>query len=262
MRLAVVSGPLAGQTIGFGPSVDFPTTSTAGAKSVGPQPGSIVTAAPTDGGIVTTTSVPNWGMSELMYVVNTSASTFTAGNLVQVDKNFAIAAAATTDNTGAPIFVCVTNFSAGNTTRQGGWVMLAGITPVTYSVAATTGSVFLGTSLHATPTANTGGQVLNATCLIAAAGNFTRSVTTRASSSLVQTSNVVGLYPGIAVSGAGIPASSVVSSIDPSGQGFVIGSAIGTPVNATATGTVTGTFTHTGYGICLVNRPFVQGQIT
>lgn len=262
MRLAPTSGPLQGQLIDFGPSQDFPTTNT-GTGHVGVQPGTIFTCASTDGGIDTTTSVPNWGAAEVMYVVNTSSSTFVPGNLVQIDKNYAISAAATTDNTGAPIYVCLSTFSAGDVTRQGGWILLSATSaPVTFSVAATTGQIFLGTSKNATPTANTGGQILNATTIIAAAGNFTRTIQTQSGSSQVKVARVNGLYPGLAITGTGIPASSVISSIDPSGVAFTIGSAIGTPVNATATGSVTGTFTHTGYGIVAFNRPFVQGQIT
>jgi len=263
MRLAITTGQLAGQLIDFSPSKDFSTTPSAGAHYASVQPGAIFSAVSTDGGIDTSDAqLPNWGACEVMYVVNTSSSTFVPGNLVQIDKNFAIAANATTDNTGAPLYVCLSTFSAGNTTRQGGWVIVSGITPVTFSVAATAGQVFLGTALNATPTANTGGQILNATTLIAASGAFTRSGTTVNGSSAVRVPRVNGIYPGIAVTGTGIPASSVVSSINSGGDGIVIGSAIGTPVAATAAGTVTLTFTHTGYGICHVNRPFVQGQIT
>jgi hypothetical protein len=261
MRFAPVY-PMAGQPIDFSASVDYSTTASAGAKQVPIQPGTILSVASTDGGIDTTTNVPNWGTAEVMFVVNTSSSTFIPGNLVQVDKNFAIAAAATTANTGAPVYVCLSNFSAGNTTRQGGWVLVSGICPITTSVAATTGAVFLGTSKNVTPTAAAGKQILNATCLVAASGSFTRSITTQNGSSFIKVARVNGLYPGIAVSGTGIPGSSVVSSIDASGTGFVLGSAVGTPANATATGTVTGTFTHTGYGVFQIQRPFVQGQIT
>ena len=260
MRLAIADGPLVGQLIDFGLSVDYPTSVTSGRGSP-IQPGAIYSAVSTDGGIDTTSNVPNWGSAEVMYVVNTSASTFLPGNLVQVDKNFSIAAAATTAGTGAPLAVCLTRFTAGNVTRQGGWVLLAGVSPVSYSVAATTGIMYLGTSLNATPTQASGKQILNATCLIAAAGSFTRTVTTRAGLPQILVSRVNGIFVGQAISGTGIPASSVVSSIDPSGQALVIGSAVGTPVNATASGSVTGTFTHTGYGICQFDRPFVQGQI-
>lgn len=257
MRLAISSGALAGMQVDFGPSRNFDGNT----QALGPiQPGAVFQCAPTEG-IETTTSVPNWGYAEVMAVVNTSASTFIPGKLVQVDKNYAIALNATTANTGAPLAVTLSNFSAGDVTRQIGWVLLAGVVPVTFSVAATAGAAFKGTAGNLTPTPAAGQQVLNATTIIAAAGNFTRTVTTTSGQSFARC-KTNGLYPGIAVSGTGIPASSVVSAIDPGGLGFYIGSAVGTAVNATATGAVTGTFTHTGYGIVQMQRPFCQGQIT
>jgi hypothetical protein len=258
MRLAISSGALSGMLVDFSASKDYSATGVQ--TSQGPQPGAIFPCGPTEG-IETTTSVANWGYAEVMAVVNTSSSTFIPGKLVQVDKNFNIALNATTDNTGAPLAVTLSNFSAGDVTRQIGWVLISGVVPVTFSVAATAGQVFLGTAGNATPTANTGGQILNATTIIAAAGNFTRTVTTTSGQSFARC-KTNGLYPGIAISGTGIPASSVVASIDPSGLGIYLGSAVGTNVNATASGAVTGTFTHTGYGIVQMSRPFVQGQIT
>jgi hypothetical protein len=258
MRLAISSGQLSGMLLDFSASKDYVLTGLT--TSQGPQPGGIFNCAPTEG-IETTTSVPNWGYAEVMCVKNTSSSTFIPGKLVQVDKNFAIALNATTDNTGAPLAVTLSNFSAGDVTAQIGFVLISGVAPVTFSVAATAGQVFLGTAGNASPTANTGGQILNATTIIAAAGNFTRTVTTTSGQSFARC-KTNGLYPGLAVSGTGIPGSSVISSIDPSGLGFYIGSAVGTAVNATASGAVTGTFTHTGYGIVQMSRPFVQGQIT
>ena len=259
MRLAPTSNSV-GTLIDFGASNDYVTTGGGTSGYEGIAPGTIIEAAPTDG-VITTASVPNWGQCELMYVLNTSSSTFLPGRLVHVDKNFAISDMPNTAGTGRPVFVCVTNFSAGNTTTQGGWVLLSGIAPVSFSVAATTGIVFFGAAGQASPTQAAGKQILNATTLIAASGSFTRTVTTSNGSTTIKTSTVAGLYPGQAVSGTGIPASSVVNTIGADGQSFTIGSAVGTAVTATASGSVTGTFTHTGYGIVHFSRPFVQGQI-
>jgi hypothetical protein len=182
-----------------------------------------------------------------------------------MDKNFAVvasAAAATQANTGQSVYVALTNFAVGSTTPQYGWVMRRGIAPVRYGVAATAGRVFASTAGLATPTAAAGVQILSATCLIAAASTFTQQGRTVVGSSRVNFSNVAGMYPGQAISGTGIPASSVISSIDPNGTTIIIGSAVGTPVTATAAGNATMTFTNTGYGICMIDGPFYQGQIT
>lgn len=261
MRLALANGTLVGQLLDFSVSDDLPTTFTGGTSSP-IQPGFMASAVSTDGGIDTTSNTPNWGAAEILYVVNTSSSTFNPGRLVHIDSNFALLDMPNTANTGRPVYVTLTRFTAGNTTRQGGWVLRAGMCPVSYSVAATAGAVYFAAAGQATPTLTAGKQILNATCLIAASGSFTRTVTTQNGSPRVRLARVNGLYLGQAISGTGIPASSVISSIDQSGTELVIGSAVGTPVNATATGTVTATFTHTGFGICQIDRPFVQGNIT
>lgn len=261
MRLAPFS--TVGSPLDFSGSDDYTTIGGGTSGFTGVSPGTIIEAAPTTG-VDTTANVPNWGVCEVMYVLNTSSNSFIPGTLVTIDKNFAISTVPNTGLTGTPCYVVLSNFSAGNVTPQGGWVLTRGVAPVKYAVAATAGPVYISaTAGQATPTNPTGGkQIIAATCLIAASGSFTRSVQTQTASSRVQVTNIAGIYVGMAISGTGIPASSVVSAIDSSGTAVVIGSAIGTPVNATATGSVTGTFTHTGYGICHVNNPQVQGSIT
>lgn len=221
--------------------------------------GSIVEAQGTD--YDTTANVANWGMAELVYVCNASSAVL-PGTLVVIDKNFRIAATAASEaNTGKPVFVALTNFAAGSTTLQYGWVLRRGVAPVRYSVAATAGRVFGGTAGLATPTAANGVQILNAQCLIAAASTFTRAGVTRSGSTRVKFANVAGMYPGQAISGTGIPASSVISAIGSDGVSVIIGSAVGTPVAATATGQATMTMTNTGYGIVQCDYPHFQGQI-
>ena len=260
MRLSPI-GAVTGLLLNFDTSDDYTTTGGGTSGYTGIAPGTMIQAAPTDG-VITTANVPNWGVCELVYALNTSATTFLPGKVVTMDKNFAIAEVASTSGMGKPVWVTLSNFSAGNVTTQGGWVIRSGICPVTFSVAATAGPVYIGTAGNATPTLAAGKQILNATTLIAASGSFTRSVTTYTAKSFVLTGNVAGMFVGQAISGSGIPASSVISSIDPGGTGVYIGSAVGTLVTATASATVTGTFTHTGYGIVQIDRPIAQGNIT
>ena len=225
-------------------------------------PGTIVTAQGTD--FDTTANVANWGMCELIYVSNNSVAIL-PGTICVQDKNFRITAsavAATQANTGQPLLVAVSNFGVGSTTEQYGWALRRGVCPVSYAVAATTGRVFAGTAGKATPTAAAGVQILNAQCLIAGASTFTRTGLTKTGQSKVKFSNVGGMYVGQAISGTGIPASSVISAIDPDGTTVYIGSAVGTLVTATASGSVTVTLTNTNFGIVQWDYPFYQGQIT
>lgn len=253
MRLSPMTG-LTGALLDFSTSDDFPVTST-GWVNGGSNPftpGAIIIAAPTDG-LDTTAGVANWAASELMYAFNTGVAV-PNGTLVTIDKDFNITAAASTANLGKPIYVALTNFSVGSTTRQGGWIMLSGVAPVTFSVAATVGAVFLGTAGNATPAAAAGKQLLSAQTIIAAGTAFTRSIKTINGSKRIEVSNTKGIFIGQTIGGTGI--ASTVASIDPSGIAF------STAAAATASGTVTGTFTPTGYGIVQFNRMFSQGQIT
>lgn len=245
MRLAPING-LTGRLLDFGDS----STDT-DRYNIGTH----LFAAPTDG-VDTGTNVPNWGLCELVWVRSTSASTFNPGRILHLDKDFQILDMPNTANTGRPVYISLTKWAAGNVTTQFGWVLRSGICPVQYSVAATTGAVYFAAAGQATPTPTAGKQILNATCLIAAASAFTRSISTQNGSSKVQLARVNGVFFDITVSGTGVPASTEVSAINPSGNEITINNA------ATATGTVTGTFTPTGYGICQIDRAFVQGQIT
>lgn len=253
MRLAPITG-LTGALLDFSTSDDYPTTGFTNGNSSPYTPGAIVIAGPTDG-IDTTAGVPNWVHSEIMYVFNSGAAVL-PGALVTLDKDLNITAAASTANLGNPTFVALTSFSAGSTTRQGGWVMLSGVAPVKFSVAATTGAVFLGTAGAATPTAAAGKQLLNAQTIGAAATAFTRQIRTVNGSKQIQCSRVNGIFLGQAVTGTGVGASAVVTSIDPSGTAFNV------DVASSASGSVTGTFTPTGYGIVRFDRMFSQGQTT
>lgn len=251
MRLAPITG-LTGNLIDYSASEAYTTTAGGTSGYTGIAPGTVVQAAPTSG-IDTGTNVPNAIGSEVMWVVNTSSSTFAVGTWVHIDKNGAILVVPATANTGRPCYVCLTAFSAGNTTTQGGWVMRRGICPALFSVAATTGAVYQGTAGNATPTAANGRQILNAWTLIAAASAFTRTVTTQNGSAILKMSRVNGIFPGITLTATGT-SGLTITAVDPSGTEVTMSG------NATATGTVTGTFTPTGYGIVLIDNPFIQGQ--
>lgn len=222
--------------------------------------GTPLTAAATD--FSTTANVGNWGTCELVYTRYASSTVINPGRILALDKNFTILDNPNTANTGRRVYVALSRFTAGDVNVQYGWVLRSGICPVQYGTAATVGPVYFAAAGTATPTLQAGKQILNANCLIAAVSTFTKTVQTRNGSSQVGMPNMAGVYVGQAISGTGIPASSVVSSIDPGGRFVVIGSAIGTPVTATASGSVTGTFTNTGYGIVEIDRGFVQGNIT
>jgi hypothetical protein len=201
----------------------------------------------------TTAGVGNAGGGEAIYVK--AAGTFAVGRLVHWDKDWNVLDVPNTANTGRSFAVCLSAFSAAS---PYGWILISGCAPVSYAVAATVGPLFVGAAGQATPTAAAGKQILGASCVVAASGSFTKSIRTVNGSPYITVtgSDVAGVYPGMAVSGTGIPVSTTVASIDNDGR------TIKMSANATAGGAVTGTFTHTGFGIVQLERPFVQGQIT
>lgn len=241
MRLAPLNAAIAGL-------LDF-SGSTDTAKI---QVGTLMDAVSSDGGIDTGTNVPNWCQSELLYVRNAGAA-MTPGIVCVLDKDFNATAVPSTAGLGKPVYVTLTNFAAGSTTVQYGWVMASGVAPIQTSVAATTGLVYIGTAGVITPTQANGKQIVNAVCTIAAASAFTRTITSVNGSKYIKIARTNGLFIGQTLSGTGV--SGTVASIDPSGTGFTASAA------ATASGTVTGTFTPTGFGIVHFNRPFAQGQV-
>ena len=257
MRLAPL-GALAGAALSFADSVGISTNP--GTPGTPFTPGMWIAAGMADG-LDLTSNVANWGTCELLYVRYASATVINPGRLVTLDKNFTIADLANTANLSQDVYVTLSRFTDGSTTPQFGWVLGSGIAPVQFAVAATAGVVYIGGAGQATPTQANGKQLLGMRTLIAAASTFTRPVQTVNGSSQVRVvGGTGGMYRGQAISGTGIPASSVISDIDPSGQFITIGSAIATAVAATATGQVTATMTNTGYGICQFNRPKAQGQ--
>jgi len=203
-----------------------------------------------------------WGSGEFIFLKFATVSTLVEfGSVVIWDNNFLLAKSAAADShvQGRPFGILATRFPSntgvGSTTPFYGWVMLAGMIPATFSVAATAGAVYQGTAGNLTPTANTGAGVLGLHTMLAATAAITKTVTTQNGSNRLQVPSKDGLYPGVAVSGTGL--SGTVLSLDSGKNNEVILSA-----NASATGTVTATFTDTGFGRVMLEQPHFQGQIT
>lgn len=197
-----------------------------------------------------TAGVGNGGGGEFLYVK--AAGTFIPGRCVHVDKDWVLLDMPTTAATGRPVAVAISSFTS---TNMYGWVMVSGMCPIATSTAATAGAVYMGSAAgQVTPAQANGKQLVNAWCLVAASGSFTKVGTTKKGSKEIKVSDVSGLYLGLVPSGTGI-AAGTIEKLDAGGQAFN-NSAV-----ATASGTVTVTFTHTGYGIFHISHPFVQGQV-
>ncbi|MCK9622143.1 MAG: hypothetical protein M0R47_16605 [Methylobacter sp.] len=103
----------------------------------------------------------------------------------------------------------------------------------------------------------TGKQLIGVRNRVSATGTKTASALTTNGSYALKTDGYDGFFLGMALSGTGVPASTVVAKLDPDGRTIYMGSAIGTVGDklATATGTITLTGTYTGYGSGIIANP-------
>lgn len=210
---------------------------------------------------------PYWGYGEFVY--GKAAAALNVGNLCVMQAASIGATGAisfdkvpNTANLGQALFVAITEMASGSF----GWFMKAGTNPVK-STATVAAAAAVGLTGAGTIGANSAGkQVLGYIQLASQTATFAKSnvQTKNGSAALVCPSGYDGWFLGAALSGTGIPASTVVAALDPDGFTVYTGSAVGTvgDKNATANGSVTVTATYTGFSIGNFNSPFAQGAIT
>lgn len=97
----------------------------------------------------------------------------------------------------------------------------------------------------------------------AATATTTVTANTTNGTGVLTTGGYDGFFIGMALSGTGIPASTVVAKLDPDGRTIYTGSAIGTlgDKNSTATGTITLTGTYTGFGAGMIMFPSTSSAV-
>lgn len=208
--------------------------------------GQILKAIDTDG---------DFGSAEFIYGV--ASGTIAAHNLTTMVEDFSMAANPVTANTGAPLFVSL----AGMTVGQYGWFQKSGACVVKTANSIAVG-VAVGVSAATAGSADTNGagrQILSAKVLKASTATETTSALVSIAPGDLRkmvVQDASKFFVGMALSGTGIGAASVVVSIDVTNH-IIIGS-----VDNTAAGTVTLTGTYTGYLKLYVDSPFVQGAIS
>lgn len=204
---------------------------------------------------------PFWGGATFVY--GKAAAALDKGNICyQTATLGSFDKTPNTANLGQSMFVAMNSMAIATY----GWFMSTGLA-VIKTTATVAALAAIGISGAGTIGANAAGkQVLGATNLKSATATEAKTSvqTTNGSAKLVCPQGYDGWFVGMALSGTGIPASTVVAKLDPDGRTVYTGSAIGTvgDKNSTATGAVTVTGTYTGYGLAQVNAPFGQGAIT
>jgi hypothetical protein len=200
---------------------------------------------------------PFWGLGTFIYVKSNDA--IIKGSLVIWDEVYLGTLLLSAVGQGYSFGVAMAPMASGTY----GWVQVEGraVYKTNAAVAADTPIAVAANGIVGV-LAN-GKQLLNVRNRIASTGTKTFAATTTNGSTVL---NVIGGYDGaflgMALSGTGIPASTLVAGLDPDGRRIYMGSAIGTfDKLATATGNITLTGTYTGYGSGIINDPFTQGQV-
>lgn len=200
---------------------------------------------------------PFWGAGKFIYVKSNDA--ILKGSLVMWDEVYQGVLLPTTAGQGFPFGVAMAPAASGTYC----WLQVEGraVYKTNATVAADTACAVAAAGIAGT-LAN-GKQLVNFRNRVAATGTKTFTANTyNGLGYLLVPQGYDGAFLGMALSGTGVPGSTVVAGLDPDGKRILMGSAIGTfDKTATATGSITLTGTYTGYGSGLINNPFAQGQI-
>lgn len=194
---------------------------------------------------------PFWGLGVFMYVKSTDA--VLKGSLCAWDESYNAGLLPSAVTQGFPWGVAMAPMASGTY----GWIQLEGRAVYkTNATVAADGVVAVAAAGILGATA-TGKQLIGVRNRVAATGTKTVTAQTHAGQAVLDTAGYDGFFLGMALSGTGIPASTVVAALDPDGKRIYTGSAIGTTgdKNATATGSITLTGTYTGYGSGMINNP-------
>lgn len=198
---------------------------------------------------------PWWGAGTFQYVK--SNGTLLKGSLVVIGTapTFLATLTPSTINLGQDQAIVMYPMATG----VFGWVQRVGNSIYILSAtAAADAAVGIHTAAGSlTGTIVTGKGIIGIHHYKAPAATLTVTASTTNATGTLQTGGYDGFFVGMALSGTGIPASTVVAKLDPDGRTIYTGSAIGTlgDKNSTATGTITLTGTYTGFGMGYLSRP-------
>lgn len=204
---------------------------------------------------------PYFGYGRFAYYKCAASQAVAPGRLVTVvDETGLTVDLASTANLGYPILVARQNFTS-SATAQWGWFQFEGICPIQVNASVAAG-VAIGIGTAGTATTNSAGkQLLGVKVLRASTFTLTKvglpAPVGPQLSTVLGVTNVDGLFIGLAVSGTGVPASTTISSIDPSGRYITLNNSLTTIPNGQ-----TITFTYTGFVLAHLNTPQGQGAIT
>lgn len=202
-------------------------------------------------GMKVTAVDPYWGLGTFMYVK--SGDAILKGSLVAWDEAYLGGLLPSAVTQGFPWGVAMAPMASGTY----GWIQLEGrVVYKTNATVAADGVVAVAAAGILGATA-TGKQLIGVRNRVAATGTKTVTAKTETGTNVLKTDGYDGFFLGMALSGTGIPASTVVAGLSADGKTILTGSAIGTfgDKNSTASGSITLTGTYTGYGSGMINNP-------
>lgn len=212
-------------------------------------------------GATVTVVDPFYGGQELIYLAVPTSTALNVGHAVTWDVNNRIVALPNTANLGFPVAFALNAVASDASNIQYGWFLIEGQV-LAWSNASVAAAAAIGIVAAGQLGANSAGkQILNARVAAAATTTVAKTNTsTQSGSTLIRVTNTDGWFVGIALSGTGIAASTVVTAIDPDNRTVTMNNA------ATATGSVTVTGTRNDgtnfWNLVVVDRPLAQGAIT
>lgn len=210
-------------------------------------------------GMEVTAVDPFWGTGVFMYIKSNDA--LLKGSAVMWDEVYQGVLLPSTVTQGFPFGIAMAPIPSGSF----GWIQTVGRAVIKTNATVAADGVLAVAAAGVLGATATGKQVLGIRNRISATGTKTFTVSTQNGTGiLLAAGGYDGAFLGMALSGTGIPASTLVAGLDPDGKRIYTGSAIGTlgDKNSTATGTITLTGTYTGYGSAMLNRPSCMQIVT
>ena len=209
-------------------------------------------------GMSVTAVDPFWGAGRFMYVASNAA--ILKGSVVMWDETFTASLLPSTVTQGFAWGVAMAPIPSGSF----GWIQLEGRAVYKTNATVAADGVLAIAAAGILGATATGKQVLGVRNRIAATGTKAFAAATFAGQNkLFLSAGYDGAFLGMALSGTGVPASTVVAALDPDGKTVYMGTSIGTADKlATATGNITLTGTYTGYGSGVINNPSCMQIVT
>lgn len=209
-------------------------------------------------GIELTGVDPFWGTGVFLYLKSNDA--ILKGSVVMWDETYQAALLPSTVTQGFPFAVAMAPAASGTyfwAIHSGRAVYKTNATVAADGVLAVAAAGILGATA-------TGKQVLGIRNRISATGTLALNANlTNSQAKIVTVKGYDGWFLGMALSGTGVPASTIVAGLDPDGRSVYMGSAIGTiDKTATVTGLQSVTGTYTGFGSGMLNRPSCMQIVT